>query len=240
MDTIIRSARLADDRAALGHSRPAAAPQPRADVVQAPSPEQLREAIEASVRKEIAAEAAKTFEAERRRGHELGLEQGRREGAERAREQATAFAQAQAVEIRETLKRIDAAIGQHRAALEGEIGPLVLMCLTRMLGESVAHPAAIESMVRQVLTTAHAAGRVRVRLHPADIATLEQQCDPQELAAAAQEVELVPDNSLLAGGCIAETPIGQFDASIDTQLRILHSCLVTERRQRVESASEGP
>jgi flagellar biosynthesis/type III secretory pathway protein FliH len=67
---------------------------------------------------------------------------------------------------------------------------------------------------------------VRLHLHPDDLSAAEaRRAALAARAPAASAIELVADRSVGRFGCIVETPLGQVDARLETQLGALERAL---------------
>lgn len=86
-----------------------------------------------------------------------------------------------------------------------------------VLREVSAHPDVIRDVVRRALELAPADAKLRVRLHPEDLATI---ADWRAEAAATRggEVEWAADPEQARGGCVAETAQRVIDGRVDQAL----------------------
>jgi flagellar biosynthesis/type III secretory pathway protein FliH len=67
---------------------------------------------------------------------------------------------------------------------------------------------------------------VVLRVHPADLAIVEQTRPDWSLRiAAAADVRVVADERVGRHGCVVETPVGRLDARLQTQLDALDRAL---------------
>jgi flagellar assembly protein FliH len=233
METIIRTPAL------VGARRLDDVPAPLQEVSVPVRPERplidvdaIRKEIEAKVRADLSAEAQRQFERAKAQGQEQGYQAGREEAERRALESAARAKEEQLREFRRTLGEMRQALDTHIVAMESRLVDLVDACLCRLLGAALVEPETILAGVRHVLHIANAADRIRIRLHPDDLACLQARYDLEELASGDQSVEFVADVGMAGGGCVAETAVGQFDASMDSQLRNLHAILHETRVAR--------
>ena len=126
------------------------------------------------------------------------------------------------------LQRIAEEMVRERARLLTEIRPEVLELVFRVAREIIqrevaADPAVVEHTLEQALQNLHFATKVVVRLHPDDLAHLqEHQAAWREHTA---QLEFVPDPEVERGGCRLDSDRGGFDATLQTQLSILHEAL---------------
>lgn len=108
-----------------------------------------------------------------------------------------------------------------RAALgeaEGSVAALALAVARRLVGEELdAHPERVRATVKDAIDRVRRAGRVRVRVSPADAA------DAEGLGA-----EVVEDASIERGGCVVESDLGEVDARIEVRLEALALALTSQ------------
>ena len=86
------------------------------------------------------------------------------------------------------------------------------------LSKTAILAALVAERVRTVLERARRAKRVRVRVHPSDLAHLEGA----EWAAGAS---IEGDAELTPGDCVVETELGTLDGRVQTQLAALDEAL---------------
>lgn len=86
-------------------------------------------------------------------------------------------------------------------------------------------PEAILDLIRSALDWSVEATPLRVRLHPADA---ELATSAVQLCDANREMELLPDDSLVRGDCLVETPNGQTDARLHVILQRIADELLAE------------
>jgi len=101
---------------------------------------------------------------------------------------------------------------------------LAVRMAEKIVGQALdLQPALLADIAARVLEAARArTGVLRLRVHPDDLATLEAT-RPALTARLAQgvDVRLVADPVVGRHGCVVESPTGQFDARLDTQLAAL-------------------
>lgn len=126
------------------------------------------------------------------------------------------------------LERIAAEMVRERARLLTEIRPEVLGLALAVAREIVGHeasanPTLIEHTLTQALQNLHFATRIIVRLHPDDLAHLQQhQASWRDHTA---QLEFAADPAVERGGCLLESDRGGFDATLQTQLTTLGEAL---------------
>ena len=156
----------------------------------------------------LRADAAAVREAARREGFETGRADGVAEAAV-----ALAAAHTEAA-------RLVVAAGPTAIALAAKMAE-------RIVGRAVAlAPETMAEIAGQALAACRpGAGTVRVRIHPDDLPAVEARRAALEAGAPAATLELVADEAVGRHGCVIETPQGQVDARLETQLAALERAL---------------
>jgi flagellar biosynthesis/type III secretory pathway protein FliH len=142
------------------------------------------------------------------------------------RERAPADREAGLAEVTELLvsARADA------EAVRSQAADSALVLARRMAEKIVGHavdvdPAVMADIVGQALAASRArAGAVTVRVHPDDLAAVEQSRARWNAGAAV--VRVVADGAVGRYGCVVDTPVGRVNARLDAQLAALERALV--------------
>ena len=149
------------------------------------------------------------------RGVAAGLEQARRESAAaiQAFNRISQQLQAQSVEV--------------QAALDRHAGVLAVRIAAKIIGNELNKPETALKMIAQALAQVPVQRKMKIRLNPRDAALLEglrgKVMAPGMVLP--EHVELAPDAGVSSGGCVIETPIGQMDARLETQLDLIERAL---------------
>lgn len=190
-----------------------------------PDPEELLRAALEQARAEGLAEGraqgrqqglAEGREQGRREGHAEGLAAGHAEGLAQGREQGREEAQrlnALLSTFASSLREIEEQMGQSLITLALDIAGQILR--TRL----EVQPDVMLAAVREVLhmtATAPQGGAMRLWVHPDDLELVRLH-----LADEFKEANwrLLADESIARGGCRAETPYGDIDATLHTRWR---------------------
>lgn len=144
----------------------------------------------------------------REEGHEIGLRSGHTEGVEIAREQAV------------RLDELANAVAKALNTLEQEIGQALISLAVRIAEQVLnttldSQPKKILDLVDEIINIASEHnGLLQLRLNPQDLELVQpflaQDSNPQSY-------RLIADESITCGGCIAETPLGLIDATLETR-----------------------
>lgn len=149
-------------------------------------------------------------------GYEAGFAAGHAAGREEAGKEAAAL-NAVATSAAASLATMEADMGQALIALAIRIAEQVLRSTLD------SHPEKIQDLVHDILQLE--AGKdalLKLRVNPADT-QLVQQCldgDP-----GARHWRLIDDSAIERGGCIAETALGNIDATLQTRWQRVVSSL---------------
>jgi flagellar assembly protein FliH len=173
-----------------------------------------------------------------RDGHAAGLQQGLEEAQRRIDEatraaQAAAEAQArraaedQAAQWEQRRRRLDDVLESmgpllqaRMDQLETEAIALAFEVVCRILGDDASRAEVVGSMVSHAFAQLRSPP-VRVRLHPADLALLDED---HGLRQRHPQVQWLADTSVTGGGCLVDSTAGTLDARLDLQLQRLLQC----------------
>jgi type III secretion protein L len=120
-------------------------------------------------------------------------------------------------------------IGASRGAVVAIAGKMA----EKIVGRAVALDAAVMAEIAAEALGAcrPRVGAIRLRVHPADLATLEPR--RARLVAALPEgaaLEIYPDESVDRLGCVVETSVGRVDGQLATQIAALERALANGER----------
>lgn len=151
----------------------------------------------------------------RQTGHAEGQAAGHAEGLVHGREQG----QQEAVHLNALVTRVAEAMGSLEEQMGQSLITLALDIATQVLrGELAEHPESMLHAVREVLHLNPAApqGVMRLWVHPEDLDLVRLHL-ADELKDANWRV--LADESIERGGCRAESPYGDIDATLHTRWR---------------------
>lgn len=156
-------------------------------------------------------------------------EQGLKEGREQGRQEAEAA-------HAEQLEAMAGFLREARRSLEKEVvglaevgSEIVYEAVIKMLGQAGQSPEGVAAIVREVIRGAKDRSRLLVRVRRADLAWIQQSRDRILDGIDTGSVEFVADDRVILGGCILETPMGNLDGRLETQLAGLRELLLTAR-----------
>ncbi len=215
--------------------------------------ERLQEAARAEAERIVAearAERERLLAGAAERGRAEGLARGLIEGREKGRAEGRAAALKEWGERLATLERrwgeaLDA-FQASRDDLLVRAGQDVLR-LAGAIAEKITRRAvaldetAAAAQLQGVLELLARPTRLAVSIHPDD-----RECVEEALAAltqrlaSARHVEIVLDDTLERGSCVARSGAGEIDASIGTQIERIAELLLPDRRPAGPASGSGP
>jgi flagellar assembly protein FliH len=155
-----------------------------------------------------------TYEDGLRDGHAHGLETARRQLEDAHRAQA----EADATRLDALFASLGAGLAELQQSLAADLIALAVEIARSAFGEALrVRQDAVEPAVRAALAALVGDQTTSVlHLHPDDLTRLGERLAPM---LQARGVGIVPDPSLLPGGCRIETPRGSVDATVQTRWR---------------------
>jgi flagellar assembly protein FliH len=193
---------------------------------------ETRVADEHSLRLEIEKQLREQFAQQWQAERSAEFERARRDGLETARQEIESAIAQDALRIREELaaklsRTCEALAQSQRLMLEefaSKLGRLAFAVACRLVGEAGRSPEFIRGLVEKACGELRGDFRAIVRLHPQDLAVLEEH-NAFPPADGSCQFEYRADASLKLGGCTVEATSGRYDGSLETQLRRLHEIL---------------
>lgn len=154
-----------------------------------------------------------------------GLDQGRSEIRVVHREkvdQAT-FALKTAIEEFSRLREKDV------ARMETETVRLALAIAKKIIGAEASQGTVIAHVVKKAMQRVTDPRYLTLRLNPKDIETVRKLKDGDLIGSEINaEFRLEEDESILQGGCLIETKLGDVDARLDQQIKIIEELLIAQ------------
>jgi flagellar biosynthesis/type III secretory pathway protein FliH len=190
--------------------------------------QQQQSAQELAVRQQREVDLAQAKSAAERLGYAAGLAQGESAAQQQVAEQAARLVSA--------LNELHAARVAVIDGAEDIMVDIVYSALCRIVGEGAGQRPVVIGMVNQVLHHFREHEPLVVRLHPQDLALVQQALPELNLDPA--QTQLRADATLKMGGCLVDSSVGTLDARLDTQLSRLRDTLL-QARSGDEYAGEG-
>ncbi|MCE7794606.1 flagellar assembly protein FliH [Salipaludibacillus sp. CUR1] len=160
---------------------------------------------------------------------EEGFNQGYLEGAEKAKAEYESYIS----EARQVV--LNAKEDYCRKLAESE--PVMLNFAINLAEKIISHTvgndeAAWGNFIKEAVTEVREQEEVKIYVHPEWYeATLQHKKELEGIALHTRELLIFPDSSLEKMGCVIETPYGQIDASVDSQLREMKRILFEKLKE---------
>jgi flagellar assembly protein FliH len=142
---------------------------------------------------------------------------GRQEGEAAGRNAAMAQVQPVLDKLAQSIREMSEMRPKLRHQAETDVVKLALAIARKILHRELsADPDSIAALIHVAMEKIRTHELVRVRIHPQHHPSVQQALAQATMGA---QVEILPDPKLSLGGVIVETTRGDFDASVETQLR---------------------
>ncbi|RVT46954.1 flagellar assembly protein FliH [Rheinheimera sediminis] len=162
---------------------------------------------------------SKGYEEGREQGSTDGLTQGQAEGKKLGLEQASEEIEQKKQELAALLDQLQQPLAQINQQVEQQLLQLCLAMAEAVIAVEVkTNPQVILKTLSDATSVLPMqAEQVLIKLHPEDIAVIEQHYSAEQLTQ--QQWQLRPDPSIERGGCLLETPLSSMDRSIKHRLQ---------------------
>lgn len=170
---------------------------------------------------------------ERLKERQAGLDEGNRKGYDRGRAEGR-------TEAEEVLRQFDQAIKdavQQREILlqqsKQKILELVIQISRKVTFDAIAvDPEVTLTMISGVIDSLIDRSHLKIKVNPDHLPMVEQNID-QFMAGSAtiKEIKIEADPRVRYGGCLIETPTGDIDARLDSQLEVVEETILSDEEQ---------
>jgi flagellar assembly protein FliH len=160
---------------------------------------------------------------------EEAREQGLKEGREQGQGEMEAAHAEQLAAMKDFLRDARQRLGMEVVGLAEVASEVVYEAVIKILGQTSQSPEGVAAIVHEVIRGAKDRSRLLVRVRRADFAWIQQSRDRILDGLDTGSVEFVADDRVILGGCILETPMGNLDGRLETQLAGLRELLLTAR-----------
>jgi len=152
-------------------------------------------------------------------------EVGRMEGENTARSKYEDELRKQREKLAESVQQFQAERNSYFENIESEVVQLALAVARRILHrEANVDPELLAGLVRYTLEKLRDGTRVKIRVNPAESATMQKQFG--------MKAEVIADSSIAEGSCVLVTEIGTTAISVDEQLKEIECGLMDLLAQR--------
>lgn len=194
--------------------------------------------LEARLHAKYKGEFEGKLEEAREKAREEGQQQGYREGMASGHADGVAAGKdtlrTQLVRLETLLAQAEQSLSSFWNTTASAVEDLTLQAACTLLGEHALSPGVIVGTVRQIMRHLHDADVLKVRLHPAEHARLQEAIHGEDHAIRLRlgrlGDRLVADASLESGGCVVETVRGEYCGTLDVQLARLQQALQARRQ----------
>ncbi|WP_173179009.1 FliH/SctL family protein [Desulfosarcina ovata] len=154
-----------------------------------------------------------------------GLEQGRLESVTALRENVESTVSA----FNTAVSEMGCSHKQNTQLMETETVRLALAIARKIIGYEIEHAPVIRHVVKMAMEKIADPRQLMIRLHPGDIETVESiKPNLVLIDDGNMNVRIQPDDTIQQGGCIIETQLGDVDARIDQQIKMIEALLIDQ------------
>jgi flagellar assembly protein FliH len=183
-------------------------------------------ADESALLRAQAAQLQQQYEQRVREAQAAGL----REGEASGRSKGLAELQPVIERLARSIEEIGGLRARLRAEAEADLVQLALAIARRVLRREIAlDPEALHGLILGALQKLHGQEITRVKVHPSHASALTA-CLRQNLNA--EKVEVIADSSREVGAVVFETPRGNLDAGVESQLQEIERGLADRLRKQ--------
>ncbi len=112
------------------------------------------------------------------------------------------------------------------AQSEPQIVQTIQAIAQKMFGSGVTLDThSLKEVVGRAIEEAGRLGNVRVYLNPEDAEKLIALWQESEIMYNGQKIDLIPNQTILPGGCYLEGEFGSVDSRVETQLKLIQDSL---------------
>ncbi|MEN3156814.1 flagellar assembly protein FliH [Alkalimonas sp. NCh-2] len=162
---------------------------------------------------------AKGYEEGRQQGQEDGVKQGLAEGKKLGLEEGQQQSELQFKALALLLDKLQQPLQQLEQQVEQELVALTLAMAKAVLQTEVqTNPQVILTALQQAIDALPLAqGKVQIKLHPDDLALVQQKYNPEQLKERGWQ--LLAEPTLSRGGCRLETELSRVDRTVEQRLQ---------------------
>lgn len=177
---------------------------------------------------------ARTFEDQLGEVRQAGYDEGYRTGLNHGH--AEGQTQTQQI-LRQFEQAIQDAVGQREALLKEakrKILELVIQISRKVTFDAVSiDPNATLTMISGVIDTLVDRSRLKIKVNPEHYPTVEANIERFiKESPTLKEISVEPDPRVCYGGCFIETPTGDIDARVESQLEVIEETLLSDVESR--------
>ena len=115
---------------------------------------------------------------------------------------------------------------------EKEAVDLSMAIAKKIVGNEISvNKDVISHVIKEALQKVNGHENIKIKLNPSEIQVVkETEAELKNIANCVEDIEFVGDDNISPGGCIIETNIGDIDARIEKQLKVVEDAFKNECR----------
>ena len=166
-------------------------------------------------------------------------ERGYAEGLQAVQDKVQAEYAAEIEGLRALILSARSAMDQQLDGIMDAAAEIVFEAVAKIIGHVCAEQEGIVAVVREVVHHAKERSRLVIRVNPGDLEVVRACAADIASGTSAGNVDIVPDDRVVLGGCLLETPAGTLDGRLEIQLQQLRDTLIHARLRHADRIIES-
>jgi len=129
--------------------------------------------------------------------------------------------------VSEIITEFDKTISEYDKTFEKIVVNIALIIAEKIVQREILQGPIIETVLKDSLKKVIGTNKILVRLHPSDLAIINQDSDNLFIDDSFAKIKFESDERIECGGCFIETEIGNVDARISSQFNEMKKQLET-------------
>jgi flagellar assembly protein FliH len=165
----------------------------------------------------------KTFQEEKQKAYQEGYQDGYREGLQQGESEARKVLQQFEQAIRDVVEQREMLLEEARR----KVLDLVIQVSRKVTFDAVsADPETTLTIINGVINELVDRSKLKIKVNPDHLPVIEQNVDRfLKGFTSIKEITIEPDPRVRYGGCFIETPTGDIDARLESQLKVIEEAL---------------
>lgn len=106
---------------------------------------------------------------------------------------------------------------------------LAFVAVTKIVGDALIQRKGVAAVVGELISRTKATEKLVVHVSPQDYKILDLEREQLLLGAGTRQIDLIPDDRVVLGGCLLETSSGNIDGRLEVQLQHFAEALLAAK-----------
>ena len=174
------------------------------------------------IRRQIEAAEQAAFD----KGYRQGISEGMEKGRETGKQEVTPIMQ----QFEKALGELELLRANLSNMAEKEAVDLSMAIARKIVGNEISvNKNVIGHVVREALGKVNGHENIRIKLNPLEYQTVkDSEAELKNITGCVEKISFVSDENIAPGGCLVETNVGDIDARIENQLKVVEEAFSLE------------